>query len=364
MNDELKSDSTPDASAGESNKANAIHEAVDAVGFVLEFESEPRKIQTDDVLAAADPVPDPATSPATESASEPLPETEAAPSSPFSEPSFKPTHELDLHLVSSSVGDAIAESAAASSPAAAGSYRIKAAALSDMGCVRTNNEDAFGYDEDLGIFVVCDGMGGMASGEVASAHAVAAMVNTYANSAQSGLPVSARMLEAITAANADVWENGQLPENRGMGTTAVAAALDHDKLVVCNVGDSRAYVLQDGRCSQLTVDHSYLNELIRNGTVSIENAHNVDLQGMENVITRAVGASADVEADFFSVELKPGMGLLLASDGLTRYLKPDEISTLVQASTFETACSNLIDIAKQRGGHDNITCVLLVAFPN
>lgn len=241
--------------------------------------------------------------------------------------------------------------------------RIRATALTDVGCVRTNNEDAFGYDEELGIFVVCDGMGGMASGEVASAHAVAALVNTFAGSQDSGQPVSSRLLYAMNAANADVWENGQLPENRGMGTTAVAAAIDGNKLIVCNVGDSRAYVIQEDHCAQLTVDHSYLNELIRNGTVAIEDAHKVDLQGMENVITRAVGASAEVEADFFSVDLKPGMAVLLATDGLTRYIKPAEIFSILDQSTFDTACSNLIDTAKRRGGHDNITCILLLAVP-
>jgi protein phosphatase len=240
--------------------------------------------------------------------------------------------------------------------------RIAVSALSDVGCVRTNNEDSFGYDEALGIYVVCDGMGGMASGEVASAHAVSALVNTFADSASSGLPVSSRLLHAINMANRDVWENGQIPENKGMGTTAVAAALDGNKLIVGNVGDSRAYIVQDGQCVQLTVDHSYINELIRNGTIAIENAHNVDLQGMESVITRAVGVAADVQPDFYSVDLKPGTAALLATDGLTRYVLQDEISAILQASPFESAVANLIDVAKQRGGQDNVTCILLLAI--
>ena len=206
-------------------------------------------------------------------------------------------------------------------PAAGASshMRIAVSALSDVGCVRTNNEDAFGYDETLGIYVVCDGMGGMASGEVASSHTVAAILNSFAASAASGLSVSTRLLRAITTANLDVWEQGQIPENRGMGTTAVVAALDGDKLILGNVGDSRAYILQDDQCVQLTVDHSYINELIRNGLLTIENAQNADLQGMESVITRAVGVAAEVQPDFFSVDFKPGIGVLLATDGLTRY---------------------------------------------
>jgi protein phosphatase len=255
---------------------------------------------------------------------------------------------------------------AATPPATAGRetapLRIAVSALSDIGCVRTNNEDAFGYDESLGIFVICDGMGGMASGEIASSRAVAAIVNSFAGTAILDVPVSTRLLLAITAANSDVWENGQLPANRGMGTTAVVAALDGDKLILGNVGDSRAYILQDRQCVQLTVDHSYLNELIRNGTLTIENARSADLGGMESVITRAVGVSAEVQPDFFSVDLKPGTAVLLATDGLTRYLLPDEIAAVFSASPFESVCANLIEVAKQRGGQDNVTCLLLVAL--
>jgi serine/threonine protein phosphatase PrpC len=240
--------------------------------------------------------------------------------------------------------------------------RIAVSALSDVGCVRTNNEDAFGYDESLGIFVVCDGMGGMASGEVASALAVSGIVNSFNDTAASGAPVSTRLLLALNAANTDVWENGQLPVNRGMGTTAVVAALDRDKLIVGNVGDSRAYIIQDGQCVQLTVDHSYINELIRNGTLTLENAHTADLRGMESVITRAIGVAIEVQPDFFSVDLKPGTAVLLATDGLTRYFVQEEIASVLAASSFESACFNLIDLAKQRGGQDNITCILLVAL--
>jgi protein phosphatase len=240
--------------------------------------------------------------------------------------------------------------------------RIAVAALSDVGCVRTNNEDAFGYDESLGIYVVCDGMGGMASGEVASAHAVAAMVNSFAASAASGAPVSTRLLAALNAANQDVWEHAQIPEHRGMGTTAVATALDGDKLILGNVGDSRAYIVHDGRCAQLTVDHSYINELIRNGTLTLETAQTADLKGMESVITRAVGVSPELQPDFYSVDLTPGAAVLLATDGLTRYLLADEIAAILSSTPFESACASLIDVAKQRGGVDNITCLLLLAL--
>jgi serine/threonine protein phosphatase PrpC len=239
--------------------------------------------------------------------------------------------------------------------------RVSVSALSDIGCVRTNNEDAFAYDLARGVFVVCDGMGGMASGEVASSRAVAAIVKSFGDTATQDLPVRTRLLRAITAANSDVWKKGQLPAHKGMGTTAVVAALDGDKLTLGNVGDSRAYRVQSGRCEQLTVDHSYLNELIRKGTLTIENAQSADLQGMESVITRAVGVEPEVEPDFFSVDLEPGAVILLATDGLTRDVSPEEIAAIVSASPFESACAQLIELAKQRGGKDNITCLLLLA---
>ena len=244
---------------------------------------------------------------------------------PVSEPTESQVSAYSAFVDQPANSPAVPAEPAAPSAVAAPPIRIAVSALSDIGCVRTNNEDFYGYDESLGIFVVCDGMGGMASGEVASSLAVAAIVNSFAASASSGVPVSTRLLHAINTANLDVWENGQVPENKGMGTTVVAAALDGDRLILGNVGDSRAYILQGDQCAQLTVDHSYINELIRNGTLTIENAHNADLRGMESVITRAVG--------------------------------------ILAGSTFESACANLIHMAKQRGGQDNITCILILALP-
>jgi serine/threonine protein phosphatase PrpC len=236
---------------------------------------------------------------------------------------------------------------------------LEVSAQSDVGCVRANNEDAFGYSEADGLYVVCDGMGGMASGEVASALAVVTMVETFAASGSSGAVVSTRLLEAISAANRTVWLHGQSAEHKGMGTTVVAAATSGDKLIVGNVGDSRAYLMEGGQCVQMTVDHSYVNELIRNGTLTRESAHHVDLNGMESVITRALGAEEEVQPDFFAADLHPGSLLLLATDGLTRYLLQDEIAMVLANSPFDLICGNLIQLAKERGGHDNITCLAL-----
>lgn len=277
------------------------------------------------------------------------------------QPNEQENEQLETPVLASAPGPVLEENPP---PSQNRPLRLRVSALTDMGCVRTNNEDSFGYDETLGIYVVCDGMGGMASGEVASSRAVAAIVENYASSTAHN-SVSGRLLQAIEAANQDVWNYAQDPanhgEHQGMGTTAVMGALDGNKLIVGNVGDSRAYIFRDGQCAQLTVDHSYLNELIRAGTLTVENAHTANLQGMESVICRAVGAGPAIDPDFFSVDLTPGTTILLATDGLTRYMLQDEIAAVLGAAPFESACASLIDIAKQRGGVDNITCLLLLA---
>ncbi len=299
----------------------------------------------------------------TESAAEPLPEPIVAP-----EPAAAPEPPA-VHLepapeppTAPEPVDVAPPEPAPAVPQHLSGLRLQVAALSDIGCVRTNNEDSYGYDAAQGLYIVCDGMGGMASGEIASSMAVTTALGNFSASANSGLAVGTRLQEAIRAANAAVWDFGQQPEHRGMGTTLVAAAQEGDSLIIGNVGDSRAYMLKPGRCLQITIDHSYLNELIRNGTVALENAHNVDLKGMESVITRAIGAGAEVNPDFFAVQPHPGDLVLIASDGLTRYLTGDEILEVLSATEFSAGPQTLIAIAKRRGGVDNITVLLLRAL--
>jgi protein phosphatase len=242
--------------------------------------------------------------------------------------------------------------------------KVEVAALSDIGNVRTNNEDSFGYDPDRHVYVVCDGMGGMAAGEVASQTAVSTFLQTVAAS-DPAIPTATTMHQAITAANDTVHKAGLLPAHRGMGTTLVTAHVDLEaaKLYIGNVGDSRAYLLHQGQCMQLTVDHSYLNELIRTGTIAVENAATVDLKGMESVITRAIGVSPTVDPDFFAVDIAAGDIVLLASDGLTRYIGQEEIGQMVRCTEIPLAAQSLIALAKQRGGADNITTLLLHIIP-
>jgi len=238
------------------------------------------------------------------------------------------------------------------------------AAVTDIGCKRTNNEDSFGYDAEQHIYVVCDRMGGNAAGEVASSMAVRTLIESFEAMAldQSetgqGVPVENRLMSSILEANRVVRKAGaDDPELRTMGTTLVCACLDGDRIVIGNVGDSRAYLLRNGACRQITQDHSLIDEQIRSGNMTPEMAATSKLQ---SVITRAIGAADTVEPDLFAAKLQPDDMLLLVSDGLTRYAQPEDIA---QAASLQpdlaNICNRLIEYAKQRGGADNITCILM-----
>jgi len=239
------------------------------------------------------------------------------------------------------------------------------AALTDIGCKRKNNEDSFGYDAEQQIFAVCDGMGGNAAGEIASSMAVRCLIETYAASKyESGRtvaePVENRLMNAIAEANRTVREAANNdPELYRMGTTLVCICFDGERAVIGNVGDSRAYLVRSGLCSQITKDHSYLEEQIQMGIITPEKAA---ASNMQSVITRAIGAADEVEPDFFAARLDPGDIVLLASDGLTRYASPEQIAEAVANNlNLESAGRALIEHAKQCGGVDNITCILLRA---
>jgi serine/threonine protein phosphatase PrpC len=240
--------------------------------------------------------------------------------------------------------------------------KIEVAALTDVGCVRTNNEDGFGYDLQTRIFVVCDGMGGMAAGEVASATAVRALVENFSEIDGSQVSMEDRLYRAILNANREVYQLSLGREQlRGMGTTLVSACIDGRRLLIGNVGDSRAYFLRGGVCAQITNDHSFLAEQVRRGTMNLEEAQASPLQ---SVITRAIGSAESVEPDIFTGDLEPGDIVLLTSDGLTRYADAKAIAgTILSCTNLPDACQALIDWAKQHGAVDNVTCMLLQFLP-
>lgn len=245
-----------------------------------------------------------------------------------------------------------ARSLAATTP-----LQLEVEALSDTGYRRTNNEDSFGYDLETNIFVVCDGMGGLAGGEVASRTAVEYTLGRYRELFHRPMNPEERLLAAISHANQAVWNLSQQDQRlRGMGTTLVAACMAGNRLFIGNVGDSRAYFLRDGYCVQITEDHSYAAEQMRRGATGEISAR------LRQVITRAVGVDASVEPDFFVGTLEPGTTVLLTTDGLTRYASPEALAEQIYAhSDLEQSCLNLLAIAHRGGAEDNVTCLLLRA---
>lgn len=250
---------------------------------------------------------------------------------------------------------------------------VQAAGLTDVGLVRANNEDNFGFDVRHGIFVLCDGMGGAAAGELASKIAVNTVLSYFVHNKTYGSPpvvgrsfegVSVRAAElanAIQLANQAIHDSvAQAAERAGMGSTIVAVRVDGNFFSFANVGDSRMYLFRQDGIRQLSNDHSLVMEQVRRGLVTLEEAEHSQLQ---NVIVRALGSEDSVEPDLEDREFTPGDTLLLCSDGMSRFVKESTmVEVLSHASTLEEACELLIAAAKQGGSDDNITCLLLRAL--
>ena len=219
-------------------------------------------------------------------------------------------------------------------------------------------------DEALGLYVVCDGMGGAAGGEVASNLAVQTFLQTAkqelaATTAMNGERNRNALWRAAQAANRSVHLRAEYDtQYRGMGTTLVAARLDGGKVCLVNVGDSRAYIVRGGAARQVTQDHSYVAESVRRGLMTEEQAEQSTYQ---SVITRAVGVEDSVEPDLYEEELEDGDVLLLSSDGLTRHVTAEQIAKVLSAPDRSAVegCRVLIEMAKDGGGSDNITCLVV-----
>jgi protein phosphatase len=253
---------------------------------------------------------------------------------------------------------------------------IEVAGQTDVGQVRANNEDNFGFDCRHGIFALSDGMGGYAAGEVASKMAVDAVLEYVAQTPilrasqlldETSEGFSARALVLATAvrkANLAIYEAGARdPAQAGMGATVAAVLAQNEQYSIAHVGDSRIYLLRPGEAliQQLTADHSLVMEQVRRGLITAEEARTSEVQ---NIITRALGAKATVEPDVADLTARNSDLLLLASDGLTRHVPDDQILAIIQgAPTLQHACANLIAAANEGGGHDNITCLLLRFVP-
>lgn len=235
--------------------------------------------------------------------------------------------------------------------------KLEPAAATHIGLVRTSNQDSFGMDRDLGLYVVCDGMGGAAGGEIASQLAVETFLAIARQELHSGTPTSEALQRAVAAANRAVVARAQWDiRYRGMGSTLVAARIFYNHVTVINVGDSRAYLVRNGDPTQLTQDHSVVAERVRAGLMTSAEA---ETSSMQSVITRAIGAEADVHPDLYELTLNPEEILLLTSDGLTRSVQLHEIADIVSRYPAHEASEHLIALANRHGGQDNITCIVI-----
>lgn len=237
-----------------------------------------------------------------------------------------------------------------------------AAAASDRGRKRSNNEDAFGYSVEHGVYVVCDGMGGAAAGEVASSLAVDEVMRLLTSRGERE-SISVVIERAVNTANEVIFSRSQSnPRLNGMGTTLIAMVAEERRIQVLNVGDSRCYRLRANHLEQISQDHSLVEEQVREGRMTHAEAVR---SPMRNVITRALGTQSQVTADVFDLEAEPGDLFLLCSDGLTRELEEMKIEALLSAENspgeipLEDLCKRLVKAANDAGGGDNITCLLV-----
>jgi PPM family protein phosphatase len=251
---------------------------------------------------------------------------------------------------------------------------IEFGARSDRGRARENNEDSFRLAPELGLFVLSDGMGGMASGEVASRLAVDTVIeHCFAAAENLALPLEGlhipgasaagdRLASAIRLANAQVRKGAAgNPSQQGMGATIVAVQLKDDRLIVAHVGDSRAYRLRQGELEQLTEDHSFVAEQVRRGMMT---RHEAEQSKLQNVLLRALGPEPEVLVEVNEELLQDDDALLLCSDGLTKELSTAQISgVLSDAEDAEETAGRLVDLANEAGGSDNITVIVIRTAP-
>ncbi len=242
--------------------------------------------------------------------------------------------------------------------------------ITDVGMKRSLNEDAFYRSDEIGLYLVADGMGGHAAGEVASARAIEAIVdfvhrhladdtltwpypydrslNVYANALLCGIHLANQQLCAMQQAN---------PELGGMGTTIAALRITNNEAFVAHVGDSRVYRFTGNTLTPLTSDHSWVNEQVQKKLITAEEARN---HRYRNVITRALGNRFDVEIDTVTVPALPGDLFVLASDGLTGVVDDDTIADAIRSRSSLRECVNhLVGLANAAGGPDNITVILV-----
>ena len=230
----------------------------------------------------------------------------------------------------------------------------------DIGVKRSMNQDSVYCSESpvgsfRNLFIVADGMGGHKAGDYASKLCIEGMVSMIQGS-DSTTPVSV-FEDAVAYANQTVYQAAQeKTEYDGMGTTMVAATLQGNTLYVANIGDSRLYLLEE-ELQQITIDHSLVEEMVKIGNITESEAR---VHPQKNIITRALGIDEEVQADYFEIKVKPSDIVMLCSDGLTNMVEDEEIEYIIRHSeSVQEAGETLIQQAKEHGGSDNITVVLV-----
>jgi protein phosphatase len=236
-------------------------------------------------------------------------------------------------------------------------------AVSDIGLRRENNQDCMfaSLESDFPLFVVADGMGGHKAGDVASFMAVEGIQKYFRDNKERLVTedgIKRVIKEAIVDVNDKIYlKSLEIPEYNGMGTTITMAYISNSKIFIGHVGDSRAYLIRDNKIKQLTEDHSYVNELIKKGTITPYEAEN---HPQRNMITRAVGTSIKISLDFHCISYELNDKLILCSDGLTNMVDEDTILRTIEkynSQDMRKICDDLVIQAKDNGGRDNITVV-------
>lgn len=244
---------------------------------------------------------------------------------------------------------------------------MRASGLTDVGRVREVNQDNFATIDLLGLYIVADGMGGHAAGEKASLSAVSTAIEVFSgyDFDEHKLPgydtvigIEDVIKIALKEANNRIIQTSISSVHlQGMGTTSVMTIVENNKIYFGNVGDSRGYLINSSGIKQLTRDHSVVQDLKEQGLITEEEAK---VHPYRNVITRCLGMQADVEVDTFSLDFNSGDRILMCTDGLTNHVSNEEMRDMVMSNQpLEEICKNLIDKANERGGHDNITVVIL-----
>ena len=243
-------------------------------------------------------------------------------------------------------------------------YTLTSFGLSDVGHVRTNNEDVFSSLGEFGFFALADGMGGHNAGEVAAREAVrfvcASIEELFVSSEQEWNIFDLSSFNKLCIENANSWVHHlgkKKKDHFGMGTTLCTLLFHEKSLIFGHVGDSRIYRFREGLLDQLTLDHSLSNQMVESGKVTKEKSQNIPYK---NILTRAIGTQMDVEAEIHIAPVSPNDIYLMCSDGLTDQVSDDEIAKILNnAKDIKSAVGTLVERAKEEGGLDNVTVVIV-----